>query len=278
MKTLLPFILSLGCIGVPVVAQENVPSLDEKSGYYEFLGAEILAPYRSKPRPVVSADKKGIYVADGNKTRRVAWSSPCMATPKMSASNRLIKVENLSHDFYYRKNSQYEERAYHDIQAKDRDTAFKIAQIGPTGGIGSGSADAVAALEMERDEFEDQMESLIQNDDLIIEGHADSIYLRLTVTPPVDLDEAYCAVMVGYRKTDGNTNSSQRRVAVRVHRLGKLLQDIPEEVSFSLFLGEGDYRNSQFEIFLFSGDGSPLPTSLSRRLKMLTNIEFEKYR
>jgi hypothetical protein len=227
--------------------------------------------------PIVSADKKGVYVADGKRERRVPWSTPCRASAKTSVSNQLMAVENMSHDFYYGKTSKTEDRADSDIRKKDRDIAFQIAQIGP-GGAGSSNAEAIAALEKERDNFEDQVESMIYEKTLVVEGHADSVSMRLSLTPSVHVQEALCAVMVVYRKTGKNLKTSERRLAVGVQRWGDLVENTPKDVSFTLFLAEGYYRDARLELFLFSGDGSPLPSNLSRNLQMLTNAEYENVR
>ncbi len=269
----------LAVLSGAVVAQDAPPeSTGDDSGYYVFLGAEVLTRYKSKTLPITSADNEGIYVKDGKRNRRVAWSSPCMATPKLRLSNRLLSIENLSHSFFYGKNSELEERAYRDMRKHEQDIALRIAMNRPTGGSSANQSNTLADLEAERENFERQMESMIQENRLVLDGHADSISLQFTLTVPEPLPEAYCAVMVGYRIIEGDAQLGARRVAVKVHRLGDLTPASPTDVSFSLFLDEGDYRDAQIELFFFSGDASPLPTNLSRQLKKLSAEEYEKLR
>lgn len=272
MKGILTFFLALFSSFLVVSAQDPTESLNEESGYYTFRGADILAKYGSKAHPIVSADKKGVYLDIGKKNpKRVRWDTQCMAKPRIGVSNTFVKAEGLNYDFFYRNDGDQEERAYDAIRDKERETSFKIGMLGSTGSNGTSNSDEIAALESERDEFVNQMETIIDDDDLKQEGHADSINLELTLTPSIDIPEAFCAVMADYYRLDG-----QRRVAVKVHRLGDLLQDIPESVSFSLLLAEGDYQKSRVELFLFTGDGDPLPTTLSRGLRMLSKDELTR--
>lgn len=270
----------LAILGGTVLAQDpSAASSEDDRGHYAFLGAEILTRYKSKMLPITSADKKGIYLADGKRSRRVSWDSACMAKPKLSLSNRLLSIENLNHSFFYGKNSELEERAYRDMRKHEQDIALRIAMNRPTGGSSANQSNTLADLEAERENFERQMESMIHENRLVLDGHADSIALQFTLSVPEPVPEAYCAVMVGYRKIEGNAQQlGPQRVAVKVHRLGDLTPTSPTEVSFSHFLAEGDYRRAQIELFFFSGDATPLPTNLSRQLKKLSHAEYEKFR
>ena len=57
---------------------------------------------------------------------------------------------------------------------------------------------------------------------------------------------------------------------------GDLMEGVPQKVAFSLALSEGVYAESSVELFLYSGEGKPVATSLSRGLKELTNKQLER--
>ncbi len=266
MKTIICSGLFVCIIATHGIAADSEQISNEDSGYHAFLGARIFARYNSEMFPVVSADRKGIYLDIGKRApKRVRWSTPCLAKPVTSASDNLVKAEEFNYTFYYRKDAYQEERAYDDIREKERETSFQIGLLGSPNGS---TSDQIEELELERDEFVDQMESAIEKDELLQDGFADSVNVSIKLTPSSDIEEAFCAVMADYNRIDG-----QRRVAVKVQRIGEMLGDIPKDLSLSFLLVEGDYKQSRLEFFLFSGDGSPIPTTLSRGLRKLTKTE-----
>lgn len=272
MKVPLFLALSLSAFSVGLTAQESFDPDTQDSGYYHFLGAEILVQYRKIAAPIISTDKKGVYVDIGKKKpKRFPWHTICLGRTTIGVSNRFVDITDMDYKFFYQNASFREKEAYDKIRAKARETSIHITQIRASQG-GSGSVqDAIDMLETQYAEFAADLEELIENDDLKIAGHADSIDLKMTLTPTSDIRDAYCAAMVDYSEVSG-----KRRVVYKLNRLGDLLKDIPETTSFTMLLGEGDFRQSRFELFLFSGDGSPIATNRSRGLRMLSVAEFEE--
>jgi len=272
MKTPLPLIVSLCSFAASTFAQEFSDPGTRESGFYQFFGTEILAHYRKKIEPIVSADQKGIYVDIGKKKpKRLSWNTFCASKPIVGVSNRLIHINDLNHSVFYQKESRTDGKAYDAIRQRKDHTDTEIAQLKSVESITPAAREAIEMLELERDVFTSNMEDLIRNDDLKKEGHADSIRVELKLTPDSDYGNAFCAVVADYSNTRG-----ERRVVIKLSRLGELLKDIPETRSFSVFLGEGDFRQSRFEFYLFSGDGTPIPTNRSRGLRMLSVAEFEE--
>lgn len=255
-------------LSIHTFAQDTSEAEQKESGYYIFRGSEILVRHKKLALPIASADKKGVYLTKGNGTKKVRWSSACMATPLLTVSNKFIDLSDLQYEFVYQKASDSEELAYEAMREKERQTNYDIIKVY------EGSSDTklqdIAELEFEREEFEADTETNIRNGDLLAEGFADSIQLSMTLTSLFDIKDAYAAVMVDYAKLDG-----ERRVAVKLHRIGDLFQESPDKISISTYLGEGDYRSSRIEIFLFEGNATPLPTSLSSSLRMLSVAELK---
>lgn len=272
MKAPIAIFFSLAAFTLNVIAQDSDISVSHNSGYYYFIGAEMLVQYKKNAEPIISADKRGIYVDIGKKKpKRFPWHTFCLFKPKAGISNRFVDFNELSYNFVYQKPSFREKEAYDTIRAKARETNIHIQRIRATQGNSDAGQEAIDMLETERDEFTSSLADMIDNDDLKMAGHADSIEVKMTLTPTTDIKDAYCAVMVDYNEISG-----KRRGVYKMSPLGDLLKDIPETTSFKLFLGEGDFTQSRFELYLFSGDGSQIATSESRGLRMLSLSELEE--
>ncbi len=269
MKYPLILLVVLYSFSIHAFAQDASEAEQQESGYYIFRGSEILVRYKNLALPIASTDKKGVYLQKGDGTKKVRWSSPCMANPLITVSNKFIDLSDLQYEFVYQKASNSEELAYEAIREKERQTNSDIIAVYE--GSSTTKLQDIAELEYEREEFEDATDTTIRNGELLAEGFADSIQLKMTLTPTFDLKNSYGAIMVDYTKLDG-----ERRVAVKLHRIGDLLQGIPEVVTISTHLGEGDYRSSRIEIFLFEDNGTPLPTPLSSSLRMLSTTELKE--
>ncbi len=272
MKAPLLPIATLCVLSSSVLAQESEDPKTQESGYYYFLGAEILVQYRQIAAPIISTDKKGIYANIGKKKpKRFPWHSFCLSRPRVGISNRFIDIADFNYSFIYQKPSFREREAYDTIRAKARETNIHIQRIRATQGSGNAGQDSIDMLETELDDFTSSLADMIDNDDLKLAGHADSIEVAMTLTSTSDVKDAYCAIMVDY-----NGISGKRRGVYKLSPLGDLLKDIPETTSFKLFLGEGDFRQSRFELYLYSGDGSQIATNRSSGLRMLSVTELEE--
>lgn len=238
----------------------------QKSGYYSFQAAEILTRNKGKATPIIGAEEKGIYIRKGKKgQKRMSWSVSCSAQPVFSVSSKFISIEDLDYRFFYRKDAYHEEAAYQDMRTRNRETQHKVGML-----QGTGNDEAIVELLEEQEQFEENMETLIEDGDLELKGHADSIELTMKIQPNQDIDNAYLAVMASHQNLE-----NKLRVAVSVEWIGDLLKDIPEEVTIRKLLAEGNYQGSRVELFLFSGDATPIPTTLSRSLKELSMTELE---
>ncbi len=248
---------------------QDLPSKEIRSGYYSFLGAEILAKHKSQMLPIAFANKKGVFVDTAKGIKRRPWSVTCSAMPEVSISNTLVHVESIEYSFLFLKSSSQEEGAYSAIENKDREIDFKIAAIDRHS---ANSADKIEQLELERDEYEDDIQDMILEGRFDVEGHADSISMKLHLIAPVDIEDAFCAVIVGHHTIDGQS----QRFAIGIQKLGHLMQNIPETTEFTVILGEGDYSKPSVDLFVYAGSGSPIATTASRELKELSAEELEK--
>jgi len=108
---------------------------------------------------------------------------------------------------------------------------------------------------------------------------SDLINVRFDLLPETDLKNVYCAMVVRYlQKDDSNSGKFAKVKMVRMKKIGNLDTGRPNKVRFSYPLSEGFVNDKGIEIFLFSGDGKPLATNLSRNLRPLTVEELRKIR
>lgn len=259
-------ILALTLLTPLAFAQESTHPSEKDSSYFSFLGAEILAKHKSQMLPIIFTNKKGVFLETPKGIKRRSWSGDYSAKPKFCISNRLIEIHHLKYNFLYLKGSNQEESAYEAIRNKEREIAFKSATIDEKGAY---AAAQIEKLEKELQEYVDEVESMILEGQFDVEGHADSINLSMSLISPEDIKDVYCAVIVGYKRI----NEKSPRFDVGIQKLGNLMQSIPEDTEFSVFIGEGDFSQPTVEILLYSGDGSAIATNLSRHLRHLTPEE-----
>ncbi|MDQ8197867.1 hypothetical protein QEH56_06900 [Pelagicoccus enzymogenes] len=269
MKRALLSILFLGTLTHSANPQEE-PS--PGSGYYQFYGAEVLVRFKGEAVPIVAAKKKGVFVQNGKRLKRLPWSTLSTIQPQIGVSNRLVSVEDFSYSYFYQSESRWESDAYNSVSSRQRATNLAIAKLSTPGQNPTASQMAqIDELMTEQMDYENQMDTLINDGELKAEGYADSVRMSMTLTPVMDVPGAYCAVLTDYYRADG-----EHFVVTKTEWLGDLLANIPEEIDFVMKLREGDYSKSRSQFYLFSEDGVPVPTNLSTGLKELSIDELKE--
>ncbi len=270
MKNVLLFLLILNGICAPVCAQQtsNPPLTEGQS--YSFLGFELHARVNKKYFPVEAADKKGVYVHNGKRLKRLPWTTPCMPLPTTFTTTQYAQVEQFDSEFIYARIPKGERNAFEKIQQSEQSFSSEIAQLRM-----QGRTEAAEALELELEGFQDDLDSDIRNSSFNKPGYADSVDVHLQITPSTSIKEAYVAIVVSYQREMPETGIAKKYVSVRVRRIGELLQDVPETLRFTAHTGEGDYSDSRVAVHLYSGNGTAIATNLSPRLKKLRPTDTE---
>lgn len=230
------------------------------------MGAEVLVRHKGMAVPIVSAQKKGIFIESRKGTKRLPWSTICKVQPQMGISKRFVSVEDFQYSYFYQGESRWETDAHNSTMSRERDTNMAIAAVSSSANLSSEERqEQIQALTSAQNEYERQMDTLINDGELRADGYGDSVRVKMTLMPTADIQNAYCAIMTDYMRADGT-----RLVSTKIEWLGDLLKDIPEEVDFTQFLAEGDYSQSRTELHLFSGNSKLIPTTLSKALKELS--------
>jgi len=254
-----------------------------ESGYYAFISGDLVAAYKSGFLPVLSGDKKGVYVDTDRGIKRIRYSAECRLIPSLGISDQIITITDAKYGFDNLRQSQLEASAMTEVMreeaAVERTALLRgggIAGSPPEGPSEEVQADIDEMKEIQSENSEFVRESL--EDDAYSRGElSDLINVRFDLLPETDLKNAYCAMVVRYlQKDDSNSGKFAKVKMVRMKKIGNLDTGRPNKVRFSYPLSEGFVNDNGIEIFLFSGDGTPLATNLSRNLRPLTMEEYRR--
>ncbi len=261
-------------------AEDKVSS---ESGYYAFFSGDLVAAYKSGFLPVLSADRKGVYIDTDKGIKRVRYSTECRLLSKMAISDQIVAISGIKFGFDNLQQSQLEASAMTETMreeaAVERTALLRgggIAGSPPEGPSEEVQADIDEMKDVQSKNSEFVRESL-ENDAYSRGELSDLINVRFDLLPETDLKNVYCAMVVRYLQRDENFSDrfAKARI-VRMKKIGDLDTGRPNKVRFSYPLPEGFVNDNGIEIVLFSGEGKPIATNLSRNLRPLTVEEYRK--
>lgn len=261
----------------------SVSAADSGRRHYAFSSGDLVAAYKSGFLPVLSGDKRGVYVDTGRGIKRIRYSAECRLLPKLGISNQIVTISDAKFGFDNLRQARLETGAVSEMMQNEAATEAAILMKG--GGIAGGPPEGLSdEIQAEINEMKTRQaetsefvkESL--EDDAYDRGElSDIINVKFSLLPEKDLENVYCAMLVRYLQRDGNNSGEFAKVqVVRMKKIGNLNTGRPNKVKFSYPLPEGLVNDKGIELFLFSGDGKPLATNLSRNLRPLTKEEFER--
>jgi len=287
--------LQFSVLGAISSAQEDA---GDTSGYFMFLGAELRAEFRSRLLPVLSADRKGLYVDNVKGIKRVRYGARCALEPTVSLSTSIAQIEGLDLNFSNRAQTRRESQALAAMQSAANVSESNVARVNQNiEGVEADMASGVISreqgeaqiqnLEVESSDIQQSQQNLedftqdaLAGGDFAPDGVNDTVHLKMDVVSSEDLANAYCAVVLKYVENTAIARLKEGpSVRVFIRKVGDLQAEIPQRVRFSASLGsEGVYNDAEVELYLFAGDGRPIATNLSRGLKMLTQAQLERLR
>lgn len=107
----------------------------------------------------------------------------------------------------------------------------------------------------------------------------DLFFANFTVKPHQDIQNAFAVLVMTYDETDPLLKRQGiKKSIVSVTSLGNLQADIPTPVKASKDFVEQTVTGAEIEVYLFSGDGSPVATNQSNALKRLTPEQLKRWR
>lgn len=86
--------MALGTLGWSVDKEEQTRGVEEDSTYV-FLGANLMAEYRSNFCPVLSADGKRLIIDSLKGPKRVKFDTRCSIQLQVEYSKNFVEIDNL---------------------------------------------------------------------------------------------------------------------------------------------------------------------------------------
>lgn len=293
-------VLVLGMIGgslSPLVGQVGEGQLkgpETESGHYAFLGARLLVKHKDQMCPVTLVDDGKLYLDTDYGVKKAKEIDSCTIEPVVGISSAYLQIENVKIDYSNGKRADLESALMKEADRMERETKFAIQTGDLSTSTDSGADDAGGydgdfgdidpyseageALQNIGD-YQEQVESMVRDGDLEIEGTFDTLAVKMNLTSNVDLEDVVCAVVVKYVKDDAYSRfMNERGSSIRIHMLKDLMGEIPDEVSIYKVIGSGVYRQdtAQIEFYFFDKNGEPIASNQSSGLKMLTHSQLER--
>ena len=257
-------------MGIPVVEAESPPSVP--SNFYGFQSEELFAERRSELLPVVSATKRGLYVETQNGAKRVSYQAKVGIRRKYFIAGNLIEITHQKPNFQFLGDGAYEQNAVSQMQGLDFSYDVQISELRQVSG--SDYAQKIQELEAERSDYRDQTSESIEEGAPRMAGLHDTLNLELQLQAEHDVEDAFCILIISYT-TDQSRGKTDKKVqtALRARYLGDIPGGAPHQATVQFELSAGEYEPADYRLLFYAGNGQPLPTNESNKLKKLTAEE-----
>jgi len=265
---------------LPLIAQlvdEEAERLDSEAVYL-FIGGDLSAKQGRGSYPIHSMSKRHIILDKGTETRKVSRTAQIFMRLKPTLSYSMVEVNRFSFTLSSTIPAVIEARAMSEMMRHDWGTDTQIAVI-PDSLSDSRRRrndyyEQVEELKRENREYQEDLEDETQNLIFEVEKIKDTIHLDLELLPELDYEDAYVAVAVGAGSDSGDSTVGSNSQVV-VGYLGTLRANTVEEFKLRMSLKPFRAENPVCELFLFSDNGRPIATNLSRGLKRYTKEQIE---
>lgn len=280
MKVLSQFMAAITFAPFLLIAQsvdEVTESLDSESVFL-FVGGELSAKQGKGTYPIHSMNKRHIILDKGTETRKVSRNSQILMRLKPTLSYSMVELNRFNFTFSSTIPAVLEARAMSEMIRHDWGTDTQISiipdAISQSGRRRNEYYEQVEELRRENREYQEDLED--ETRDMIFEAEriSDTIHLDLEFLPDLDYEDAYVAVAVGAGDSSGESTVGSNSQVV-VGYLGTLRANTVEEFKLRMSLRPFHAENAVCELFLFSNDGRPIATNLSRGLKKYTREQLE---
>lgn len=278
------------------VEDRNVSSSEADSGYYAFMGAKLLMKHKNDMLPVVSAEEGYFYLDTGSATRKVKRAEQYMINAVVGISDSFLAVDNLEIDYQFAKRKELESAFGQRLDGLDaalvhsiQGTNVSAAEENPVDedGFDDGfeevdpqyedldpfgeTADAIAS--------QGQIKKRYQDGEFKFEEVFDTVSIKMSLSSQMDLEDAFCAVVVSYEKDDAYSRLMKERAAwINVYMLEDIMNKASGEIAVNELIGSGVYfqNTAKIDFYFFDREGMPIASNQSRGLKMLTWSQLER--
>ena len=284
MSKALPLIL-VTLVFTPVCSlakeSEEVAGGSKSESVYLFIAGDLSAKQGKGSYPIHSMNKRHIVLDKGTGTQKASRNAQILMRLRPTLSYSLVEVSQFDFTFSSTIPSEIEARAMSEMVRHQCGTDTEIAiipdAINQGGRRSNAYFDQLELLKQENRQFQEDLE--YEASDLIFEAEriVDTIHLDLELLPELDYEDAYVAVAVGIGDHSAESKVGSNSQVV-VGYLGTLRANNVEEFKLRMSLKPFFAENAVCELFLFSEDGKPVATNLSRGLKAYTREQIEALR
>ncbi len=276
-----------------VIAWFSAPFLtaqeEAETGGYLFFGSSVSAESGESHFPVVSVDKKNIFVDAGIDVKKVSMRAPCRVRAELMLSERFADVLEMKFTTSSMTNLQRSAQAVSDMQYSAVQSEIQVSMLSaqlegdPLSPDASASDMAIQSqiedVQQDNSDFQSSMQDSLDMGTFEAEELADTIHVKGTLIPKNDLPGAYCVVVVDHDIQDLETGEIEGRGRfARAKYIGDLLAEEIVELRVRVSTGEFNKETADYQMHLFTGDGEQVALSNSRGLKPLTPQEVATFK
>jgi len=265
--------------GASLLAQD-----EDETGGYLFFGTEVSALVGKSNFPMVTMDKKNIYVDIGTEVKKVSLRSPCAVRTELVLTERFVDVLEMKFNTSSMENIKRAARAVSDMHVAEFQSEVEIARIQGFGGmpaedLSEADTQRIDDIRQDNDDFQTGMQEGLDQGAFEADELADTVHVSGTIIPKTDVEGAYCIVVVDYDRQDLNTGEIEGRGRfARARFIGDMYEEEIVGLNVRCAVGEFNTETAAYSVFLFDKNGEQVAMSNSRGLKPLTVMEVKLFR
>ena len=257
---------------------------EDETGGYLFFGTEVSALVGKSNFPMVTMDKKNIYVDIGTEVKKISLRSPCAVRTELILTERFVDVLEMKFNTSSMENIKRAARAVSDMHVAEFQSEVEIARIQGFGGmpaedLSEADTQRIDDIRQDNDDFQTGMQEGLDQGAFEADELADTVHVNGTIIPKTDVEGAYCIVVVDYDRRDLNTGEIEGRGRfARARFIGDMYEEEIVGLNVRCAVGEFNTETAVYSLFLFDKDGDQVAMSNSRGLKPLTVLEVALFR
>lgn len=267
-----PILLWVSSLAMGVVSAGAETSSALAPNFYGFQSEQLFAERRSELLPVVSATKRGVYVQTKSGPKRVSYPAVRGSKRQYFMADNLIEIHDQNLDFQFVADGSHQSRAIRQMQGLNFSYDVELSKLRH-----SSHEDAIARMEeieMERSEFENLTQEAIEEGPHLRPGLHNILNFTVELEAERDIEDAFCALIINYVGAESYDDPSpKKRKAIRAQFIGDIPGGVRHRTTLKFKLGLAEYDPEDYQLYIYDGDGEPVPTPQSRMLKELTPLE-----
>ncbi|MGY8694901.1 MAG: hypothetical protein ACKVGW_11990, partial [Verrucomicrobiia bacterium] len=189
---------------------------EDETGGYLFFGTEVSALVGKSNFPMVTMDKKNIYVDIGTEVKKISLRSPCAVRTELILTERFVDVLEMKFNTSSMENIKRAARAVSDMHVAEFQSEVEIARIQGFGGmpaedLSEADTQRIDDIRQDNDDFQTGMQEGLDQGAFEADELADTVHVNGTIIPKTDVEGGYCIVVVDYDRQDLNTGEIEGR-------------------------------------------------------------------